>query len=87
MYFKYIYQHLSRVRFLVKKRSKTDQRVYYLKLTKKGFEALKIHDQFHKELADLYQSAIPEEHVEWLLQTLGQIKINLDNYRQELEDK
>ena len=73
--------------FLVKKRSKTDQRVYYLKLTKKGFEALKIHDQFHKELADLYQSAIPEEHVEWLLQTLGQIKINLDNYRQELEDK
>ena len=24
--------------FLVKKRSKTDQRVYYLKLTKKGFE-------------------------------------------------
>lgn len=73
--------------FLVKKRSKTDQRVYYLKLTKKGFEALKIHDQFHKDLADLYQSAIPEEHVEWLLQTLGQIKINLDNYRQELEDK
>lgn len=73
--------------FLVKNRSKKDQRVYYLKLTKKGFEALKIHDQFHKELADLYQSAIPEEHVEWLLQTLKQIKINLDNYRQELEDK
>ena len=57
------------------------------RIIEKGFEALKIHDQFHKELADLYQSAIPEEHVEWLLQTLGQIKINLDNYRQELEDK
>ena len=67
--------------------NKDNRRKYILKLTKKGFEALKIHDQFHKELADLYQSAIPEEHVEWLLQTLGQIKINLDNYRQELEDK
>ena len=55
------------------------------RIIEKGF--LKIHDQFHKELADLYQSAIPEEHVEWLLQTLKQIKINLDNYRQELEDK
>lgn len=73
--------------FLEKERSKQDQRVYYLKLTKKGFEALEIHNQFHKELEDLYKSAIPDDRVDWVFDTLKQIKVSLDNYRKLIEEK
>ena len=71
--------------FLVKERSKKDQRVYYLKLTEKGYEALKIHEQFHYELAELYKAAIPDDHV--VFETLKNIKVDLDNYKKKLEQK
>ena len=73
--------------FLVKERSKKDQRVYYLKLTEKGYEALKIHEQFHYELAELYKAAIPDDHVDWVFETLKNIKVDLDNYKKKLEQK
>ena len=73
--------------FLVKERSSKDQRVYYLKLTDKGHEALAIHEQFHHELADLYKSAIPDDRVDWVFNTLKKIKLDLDNYKKALEEK
>lgn len=73
--------------FLIKERSNKDQRVYYLKLTKKGHEALEIHEQFHRELAALYKAAIPDDRVDWVFDTLKKIKIDLDNYKQALENK
>lgn len=73
--------------FLIKERSKTDQRVYYLKLTKKGYEALEIHEHFHNELAELYKAAIPEERLDWVFETLKKIKTDLDNYRKKIEQK
>ena len=63
------------------------QRVYYLKLTEKGYEALKIHEQFHYELAELYKAAIPDDHVDWVFETLKNIKVDLDNYKKKLEQK
>lgn len=73
--------------FLIKERSKKDQRVFYLKLTEKGHEALKIHEQFHRELADLYKAAIPDDRVDWVFDTLKKIKVDLDNYKKALEQK
>ena len=57
--------------FLVKERSSKDQRVYYLKLTDKGHEAL----------------AIPDDRVDWVFNTLKKIKLDLDNYKKALEEK
>lgn len=73
--------------FLIKERSKKDQRVYYLKLTDKGYEALAIHEQFHRELADLYKSAIPDDRIDWVFNTLKKIKSDLDNFKRSLEQK
>ena len=73
--------------FLVKERSKQDKRVYYLKLTPKGYEALEIHEQFHRELADLYKSSIPENQMDWVFATLKKIKLDLDKYKNQLEHK
>lgn len=73
--------------FLVKERSKKDQRVYYLKLTEKGYEALTIHEQFHRELADLYKSSIPDDRVDWVFNTLKKIKVDLDDFKKSLEEK
>lgn len=73
--------------FLDRERSKKDQRVYYLKLTDKGHEALKIHEQFHRELADLYKAAIPDDRVDWVFETLKRIKVDLNNYKKTLEQK
>lgn len=73
--------------FLIKERSSKDQRVYYLKLTEKGYEALKIHEQFHFELANIYKSSIPDDRVDWVFDTLKKIKLDLNNYKKKLEEK
>ena len=54
---------------------------------KKIDEALAIHEQFHHELADLYKSAIPDDRVDWVFNTLKKIKLDLDNYKKALEEK
>lgn len=73
--------------FLVKERSKQDQRVYYLRITERGYEALKVHEEFHKELAYLYKSNIPDDRVEWVFTTLKKIKLDLDNFKNRIEEK
>ena len=73
--------------FLVKERSAKDQRVFLLKLTKKGHEALVVHENFHRELANIYKSAIPDERLDWVFDTLKKIKIDLESFKKELEAK
>lgn len=73
--------------FLIKERSQTDQRVFYLKLTPRGHQALEIHEQFHQELAALYKAAIPDDRVDWVFETLKKIKVDLDDYKKKLEQK
>ena len=40
--------------FLTRERSSADHRVTYLRITDKGYQALEVHNQFHRELSDLY---------------------------------
>jgi len=68
----------------VKKKSTQDQRIYYLRLTDQGKEALKVHEQFHHELDSIYRNRIPDERVEWVFSTLSDIYKDLVVYRNEL---
>ena len=61
-----------------------DQRIYYLRLTDQGKEALKVHEQFHHELDSIYRNRIPDERVEWVFSTLSDIYKDLVVYRNEL---
>ncbi len=56
--------------FLIKEKSDQDHRIYYLRLTDQGHEALKVHEQFHQELDSIYTQHIPKERVEWVFSTL-----------------
>ena len=58
-----------------------------MKLTKKGHEALVVHENFHRELANIYKSAIPDERLDWVFDTLKKIKIDLESFKKELEAK
>ena len=49
--------------FLIKEQSTQDQRIYYLRLTDSGKEALKVHEQFHKELEEMYKHYIPDVYI------------------------
>ena len=68
----------------VKEKSTQDQRIYYLRLTDQGKEALKVHEQFHHELDSIYRNRIPDERVEWVFSTLSDIYKDLVVYRNEL---
>ena len=70
--------------FLIKEKSTQDQRIYYLRLTNQGKEALKVHEQFHHELDSIYRNRIPDERVEWVFSTLSDIYKDLVIYRNEL---
>ena len=70
--------------FLIKEKSTQDQRIYYLRLTNQGKEALKVHEQFHHELDSIYRNRIPDERVEWVFSTLSDIYKDLVVYRNEL---
>ena len=70
--------------FLIKEKSTQDQRIYYLRLTNQGKEALKVHEQFHNELDSIYRNRIPDERVEWVFSTLSDIYKDLVVYRNEL---
>lgn len=73
--------------FLIKEQSTQDQRIYYLKLTDLGVEALKVHEQFHKELDEMYKHYIPDEQLDWVFHALKQIHTDLVLYRNELLKK
>ncbi|MGN1182811.1 MAG: MarR family winged helix-turn-helix transcriptional regulator [Faecalibacillus sp.] len=73
--------------FLIKEQSKHDQRIYYLRLTESGKEALKIHEQFHKELENMYKNHIPDDQLDWVFNALKQIHTDLVLYRNELLKK
>ena len=66
--------------FLIKEKSTQDQRIYYLRLTDQGKEALKVHEQ----LDSIYRNRIPDERVEWVFSTLSDIYKDLVVYRNEL---
>lgn len=70
--------------FLIKEKSDQDHRIYYLRLTDQGHEALKVHEQFHQELDSIYTQHIPKERVEWVFSTLNEIYKDLVIYRNEL---
>ena len=70
--------------FLIKEKSDQDHRIYYLRLTDQGREALKVHEQFHQELDSIYTQHIPKERVEWVFSTLNEIYKDLVIYRNEL---
>ena len=70
--------------FLIKEKSAQDHRIYYLRLTDQGREALKVHEQFHQELDSIYTHHIPKERVEWVFSTLNEIYKDLVIYRNEL---
>ena len=70
--------------FLIKEKSDQDHRIYYLRLTDQGREALKVHEQFHQELDSIYTHHIPKERVEWVFSTLNEIYKDLVIYRNEL---
>ena len=69
---------------IIKEKSTQDQRIYYLRLTNQGKEALKVHEQFHHELDSIYRNRIPDERVEWVFSTLSDIYKDLVVYRNEL---
>lgn len=73
--------------FLIKEQSTQDQRIYYLRLTESGIEALKVHEQFHQELDAMCKHYIPEEQLDWVFHTLKQIHTDLVIYRNELLKK
>ena len=73
--------------FLIKEQSHQDQRIYYLRLTETGKEALKIHEQFHRELEDMYKNRIPDDQLDWVFDALKQIHTDLVLYRNDLLQK
>lgn len=73
--------------YLVREKSSVDQRVTFLRITDKGYQALKIHEEFHKELISLYTKEIPENKIDWVYETLVRIQKNLHEYQDELQRK
>lgn len=70
--------------FLIKEQSTQDQRIFYLRLTNQGREALKVHEKFHQELAQIYKSYIPDDKMDWVFDTLKLIYTDLVTYRNNL---
>ena len=70
--------------FLIKEQSTQDQRIYYLRITDLGREALTVHEQFHQELANIYKSNIPDDRIDWVFDNLKKIHKDLLEYRNNL---
>lgn len=70
--------------FLVKEQSDQDQRIYYLRLTELGKQALEVHQQFHQDIDKMCKHHIPDEQVDWVYNTLKDINADLIVYRDKL---
>ncbi|MBM6840855.1 MarR family transcriptional regulator [[Clostridium] spiroforme] len=73
--------------YLRKEQSTQDQRIYYLRLTSSGKEALQVHKQFHKTLDQMCKNYIPDEQLDWVYSTLKKINADMIVYRDELLKK
>lgn len=73
--------------YLIREKSNVDQRVTFLRITDKGYQALNIHENFHKELISLYTKEIPDDKIDWVYDTLVKINKRLHEYQDELQRK
>ncbi|MDD8048327.1 MAG: MarR family transcriptional regulator [Thomasclavelia sp.] len=73
--------------YLTREHSKEDGRIVILQLTEKGKKALATHDQFHKQLAAIYDSRIPKERKEWVYQTLLLIYKDIKIWKDKIESE
>ncbi|MGP1504051.1 MAG: MarR family winged helix-turn-helix transcriptional regulator [Eggerthia catenaformis] len=71
--------------FLYKETYENDKRFTFLRLTSKGFEALEVHDEFHKEIREIYRRYIPEERFNWVHETFIQVENSLIDYYKTLK--
>ena len=71
--------------FLTRERSSVDHRVTYLRITDTGYQALEVHNQFHKELSALYSKHIPDERIGWVYDTIELVIDDLKEYEKHLK--
>lgn len=60
--------------YLLKRQSKADKRVFYVKLTPKGNKILKIHEEYHKKMIDLIATNLSNKETADLIDLLSKIK-------------
>ncbi len=60
--------------YLLKRQSKADKRVFYVKLTQKGNKILKIHEEYHKKMIDLIATNLSNKETADLIDLLSKIK-------------
>lgn len=70
--------------FLTRERSSADHRVTYLRITDKGYQALEVHNQFHRDLSGLYSQHIPDEMIGWVYDTIENVIEDLKEYQKKL---
>lgn len=70
--------------FLTRERSSADHRVTYLHITDKGYQALEVHNQFHRDLSGLYSQHIPDEMIGWVYDTIENVIEDLKEYQKKL---
>lgn len=70
---------LEKAGYVARERSRSDRRVSYFSLTKKGVEAMNIHAHFHNRLNELVAKYTSEVDVEVLIRSLDALIGSLDN--------
>ena len=70
---------LEKLGYVQRKRSRSDRRVSYFSLTKKGMEAMNIHGMYHSQLNELVARYTSEVDVEALIKSLDALIGSLDN--------
>lgn len=77
---------ICRKGFLTKEKSSIDQRMTFLRITDKGYRALEVHNEFHRQLNHVYSSRIPDDQVDWVYSTLGIIYNDLLDYQKSVKE-
>lgn len=65
--------HLVRKCYVERKRSETDRRIVYIRLTKKGKLAYRVHEKFHKDMVKATIEDLSEEEEEVLVKSLEKV--------------
>ncbi|MBC2580940.1 MarR family winged helix-turn-helix transcriptional regulator [Clostridium sp. DJ247] len=65
--------HLVRKCYVERRRSETDRRIVYIRLTKKGKLAYRVHEKFHKDMVKATIEGLSEEEEEVLVKSLEKV--------------
>ncbi|OWZ84084.1 MarR family winged helix-turn-helix transcriptional regulator [Natranaerobius trueperi] len=71
--------HLVKKGYVERARSEEDRRIVYLKLTKKGIDAKRIHETFHKEMVQEAIIELSKEEREVLIKSMRKLNTFFKN--------